>query len=653
MDEAQSRTARPFASLLSRYVNDYVKRTGLTKRVIADRCEYNQSTFSRFLSGKREPRARDQILRIARAIDLTPRETNHLLIAAGLSPVSELEEGLSDRAQHEVAAAIEGAAAALRMPDRAALAEVMRGDIAMLLGAWQEYLDQRMALYARDWQHVITRTSAGQHHYEALRAIAARFLAYTQLLEAAAHHHAGDVEAAERSARSALRAALKADDAMLQCRCHARIGDINKIGSRFRDAKIAYAEAEECLFRVPAEHADWTAIWQARLSRKRGTLALFQGQPLPACELIQNSIDKLEEIGRATTSPSYEFARAYLALGWAKKQMGDVDGAIEAHEMCLIYTRERSVHSALDRGQGHGGTPDGHPDHPGYIEAHLSLAADHLQIKQYDEVRLYLAHARGHLEQLTGVDPDAVEPRGQGRPSYHELGRYYLLLGRYHRHADAGSEGMEMARRYLRWGRDFHLRIANKDAPRLASLYIAAARLELSEHNADVALRFTWDAERWANASDPPNLYYRAEALLLRYRASIEVEEDGRARDKAAADARAACLCLIADARAHWHLLAQLDASVARERARLGDRTGFVEHAADALLAGVRHNSAVAMSMGERLRAIIEDDLPVALAAAARHALAARVGKQRWELTTGQRAAIEQVIMLLSDTAVR
>src|SRR5262249_46546962 len=149
---------------------------------------------------------------------------------------------------------------------------------------------------------------------------------------------------AERACQEGLVAANLAKDPMAQCMLNVRLADIAKLSGRFKSdnstdcADLRYREALQALEgwdHPTADQSEWRAHWQARIHRKQGSLALFQGNPREALGALQLSAAHFEQHG-----PPYEQSQLYHSMGWAHSLRGDWDSALDYHQQGLVITKD-------------------------------------------------------------------------------------------------------------------------------------------------------------------------------------------------------------------------------------------------------------------------------------------------------------------------
>ena len=91
-------------SAFAAVLNDYQRRSGRSQRTVARAADLDPGRYSRLLSGTHAPASREQVIALAAALGLSPRETDHLVAAAGFLPPGLEAVGVHDPA---VAALIE------------------------------------------------------------------------------------------------------------------------------------------------------------------------------------------------------------------------------------------------------------------------------------------------------------------------------------------------------------------------------------------------------------------------------------------------------------------------------------------------------------------------------------------------------------------
>lgn len=559
-----------FKDLLVEFVERRVRQSRERKRDIAARCGYKPSSFSQLMSGRlKAPRSSGTIITIAKALELDLSDTNRLLVAAGFSPVSVLEQVLDLEPAEHLGRALDGYASSLAAPDREALAELMKQDATALVGAWKGYLALRDDLYARLWPKLSEQMPQRYHDlYWPLRRLAARFYSHLALLEAASEHHTGAYSKALRAAGAALDAARIAEEPMVHCRCHVRLADINKALGHFTTAEEHYRAALEILDgwidKTPVQ-SDWVMHWQARIGRKWATLYLFRGQPERAVPLLDDCIATFRRLGS-----DYELSRANYALGWAYSHLGRWEGALALYKQGLGLTEKLSEQRE-----------DGRSDPRQLLEGYLCLATVHWQLasqapEHYEQMEEYLEQARVLLE--------GEAAKKWGGDVYHEVGRYHLLWGRLQQ-AYGGTSGFEAARQAFARGIAFHLGQERRDPARLASLHIAAGLLEQQDGKPEAALTKFEEARRWAESSDPPNTYYLANVSVYTCAIQLKSEEFAAVRTALITQARKACL-----GGRYWGSLAYLELICAKDAAQRIDEQAILRHSVQALVAAAKFN---------------------------------------------------------------
>ena len=93
---------RAFALVL----HDYQRRSGRSQRAVALAADLDPGRYSRLLSGERAPVSREQVLALAEALGLEPRDSDQLVAAAGFLPPRLERIGLDDPALEAVVEAL-------------------------------------------------------------------------------------------------------------------------------------------------------------------------------------------------------------------------------------------------------------------------------------------------------------------------------------------------------------------------------------------------------------------------------------------------------------------------------------------------------------------------------------------------------------------
>src|SRR5262245_22353609 len=81
---------------------------GLSQRALAERAHMDHASIVRSESGQRPPAGADEVVGLAAALGLSPRERDELLIAAGLWPAAVAALGPGDETLRAVAEALAG-----------------------------------------------------------------------------------------------------------------------------------------------------------------------------------------------------------------------------------------------------------------------------------------------------------------------------------------------------------------------------------------------------------------------------------------------------------------------------------------------------------------------------------------------------------------
>ncbi len=87
-------------------LNDYQQRSGRSQRTVARAADLDPGRYSRLLSGTHAPASREQVIALAAALRLSPRETDHLVAAAGFLPPGLEAVGVHDPAVAALIAAL-------------------------------------------------------------------------------------------------------------------------------------------------------------------------------------------------------------------------------------------------------------------------------------------------------------------------------------------------------------------------------------------------------------------------------------------------------------------------------------------------------------------------------------------------------------------
>ena len=118
-------------SAFAAVLNDYQRRSGRSQRTVARAADLDPARYSRLLRGTHAPASREQVIALAAALGLSPRETDHLVAAAGFLPPGLEAVGVHDPA---IAALVE----ALTAPELDESArDALRRTVVDIAAHWQ------------------------------------------------------------------------------------------------------------------------------------------------------------------------------------------------------------------------------------------------------------------------------------------------------------------------------------------------------------------------------------------------------------------------------------------------------------------------------------------------------------------------------------
>lgn len=484
-----------FSQLLSQAVAGYAARTGMKKRVIAERCGYSPSMLSHLLSGKRRPGSRQAVLALSRSLELSRADANRLLTALDYSPLSGAEIGAVVLERRVAQVSVDE----LPQPDRDLLSAVMNNDLRLLSAAWRQYVDVREEARHGNWSQVTARAEDARDLQRQLVTIAPRFAAWLELSEAQSQRYQGRFEEAKMACRRGLAAAELAASPPIQSRLLVRLADIEKLLGNFAGASEHYAEARQAIARwSPASDTErqFADYWDARMKRELGNLYLFMAQPREAYSLLTESHDYFE-----AEADKYQQAHACHSLGWAAHLLGDWDASLEWRKRGIALGRE------LDAERG---------------------GRDELNALQDD---LYMGLAlvdRGeHQQAEEHLQRSLSGPQGKQIGEYHEAGLAHLALSRIYR-ANWEKRDLALAQSHASQGLEFYARMPVKDPVRMAIAHNTHGDLMMDLGRIPEA-RLDFDqALQWSLSSNPPNRYYEAKARMRKAGVHLTVEAEQR-----------------------------------------------------------------------------------------------------------------------------
>lgn len=563
------------AMALRRYVDKYQQLTGMKQKDIATRCNYSASMFSHLKTGTKPLANKTAVLAIGRGLELDPDELNDLLQQAGFEPLTDDEAKLYVPAQRLLGwQQAQAAVDPVRPPERDALADVVQDEIGLVASAWQYYGHVMDSLYRREWKSVASEfDGAVDQYYWPMRQAAARLLAHLYLAKSAALQGNQSLDEAERACQEGLTAANLAGDLMSRCVLNARLADIEKLTGRFDAAALHYREALKELPAWPHPtpvQREWRDHWQARIHRKQGSLALFQGAPAESLRALKVSAEHFERSG-----PPYELSQLYHAMGWAHSLRGDWDSALTCHTEAMAITQR------INQGNES-------KDRRSFLQGYLYLAGVAIDRGELDAAEAYLDKAEAVSKQVT----DAY---------FHDLGRVHLLRGRVFLRRRRWAE----AERFTERGIEFYKR--KSDPVRLASGYNIQGGIYLyrdAEGDAHRALRAFDEAARLARRTTPTSQHYETATNVLRCQALLKTEETATGLHAALKATEVLCRSGIVHnvaAGGYWQHLARLKLVELEAYRRTGDDLGMTVATQEALRAACQYNRFLVNEVAARL----------------------------------------------------
>lgn len=469
----------------------------MTQAELANAADLKQSTVSLYERGKSKG-TRENILRIAAALDLKEDQTNQLLVAGGHLPKGDLDDAVQGLMAVQFIKEIFGDPNLVRV-----LGPIDDDLISRIIAGWKAYGEAKQEQYRRNWQSAVDLATGASH---TIKAASDLMLAYVHDTRGTALLHLGDLEEASLDleyARELINSIELHEDQTIEKRIctyinglvKTHLGEIERSYGNYNEAGDLFREAETCFRDI--QFTD-KVMW---VRRKQNVVHLLVGNYPEAGSSLDECILHFQT-RPLTEVRELELTKAYIARGWVHSLEGDWWGALAYRKRGL----DRAISFRL---------PDGNKDQYLRMQGYLYYGYDCRMIGALNEAENYLNKA---------LDiSDGLKDRKE---------RGLILLGLARVYSDKhvlGEATFRDAEKQFMLAIEENKKI--RDPHRLARTYLFAGSMYLrtKEKKYEDALRYLYRAHSmFEGFGDSGNYYYLAQTII----SICTVYRTQRARDQ-------------------------------------------------------------------------------------------------------------------------